>query len=73
MGPHELDPYWKRRTPPAIAEDMLYKCAGWPPIILKCHRSSNPITSLCCNGEIPPEWMVFSRTRAASGVLEGPA
>ena len=57
------DPYWIRPLPPT-PEEELCSCPEAPPIVLQAHLSSNPVSCLACNLEVPPERVGFSETLA---------
>ncbi len=54
------DPYWRLRPPPPTPSDDICSCSGSPPIMLQAHLSSNPISCITCNLEVPPERIGFS-------------
>jgi hypothetical protein len=58
------DPYWKLRPPPPTPGDELCSCAGSPPLMLQPHLSSNPLSCIACNLEVPPERVGFSAALA---------
>jgi hypothetical protein len=58
------DPYWKLRPPPPTPDDELCSCAGSPPLMLQPHFSSNPLSCVACNREVPPGRIGFSETIA---------
>jgi len=62
--PHIADPYWKLRPAPPTPDEALCSCAGSPPIMLQAHLSSNPLSCIVCNHEVPPERVGFSEALA---------
>lgn len=62
--PDAPDPYWKLRPPPATPREELCSCADSPPIMLQAHLSSNPLSCVTCNLEVPPERVGFSSALA---------
>ncbi|MEE9393216.1 MAG: DUF2310 family Zn-ribbon-containing protein [Planctomycetota bacterium] len=63
MSEHH-DPYWKLRPLAPTPVDELCSCAGSPPVMLQPHLSSNPLSCIACNLEVPPERIGFSEALA---------
>ena len=60
MSEHD-DPYERLRPRSPTPVDELCLCAGSPPIMLQAHLSSNPLSCIDCNLEVPPERVRLSR------------